>query len=204
MCKIYILVLCVWPLIYLVLLYVGKLNETSYPDEGFESSRDAENMPVNGNASNSESSSKRLRKRWDSPRDSFQTHDSTFSNKENGHTFDPSPKYLGASKQSDFELSINEGIGGGSSVENALSEETKDPIRYSQVQSKKDFSLIERVDGRDINVLQGLELHTQVFNPMEQSKIVECIYRLQWRGMHGKLRGICEAFYSFSFFPFFI
>ncbi|MED6224107.1 RNA demethylase alkbh9b [Stylosanthes scabra] len=143
-----------------------KLNGTLYLDEGLESSRDNH---VNGNSSNSESKSKRNRKRRDSS-----------SNKENEESL--------GSKQSDFDLCINDGIGGDSKFGNEESDKQKECIRYSQVQCKKDFSLIERVDGRFTNVLQGLELHTQVFNPVEQKKIVECIYRLQWRGMQGKLK----------------
>ncbi|XLU33677.1 hypothetical protein S245_069743 [Arachis hypogaea] len=151
-----------------------KLNGTLYLDEGLESSRDIRDNHVNGSSSNSESYSKRNRKQKDSS--------------SNGHHFDSSsPESLG-SKQSDFELWINDGIGGDSKFGNEELDKQKECIRYSQVQCKKDFSLIERVDGKSINVLQGLELHTQVFNPMEQRKIVECIYRLQWRGMQGKLK----------------
>ncbi|KAL1336362.1 hypothetical protein AAHE18_10G057400 [Arachis hypogaea] len=151
-----------------------KLNGTLYLDEGLESSRDARDNPVNGSSSNSESSGKRNREQRDSS--------------SNGHHFDSSsPESLG-SKKSDFELWINDGIGGDSKFGNEELDKQKERKRYSQVQCKKDFSLIEKVDGKCINVLQGLELHTQVFNPMEQRKIVECIYRLQWRGMQGKLK----------------
>ncbi|XP_027338480.1 RNA demethylase ALKBH9B-like isoform X1 [Abrus precatorius] len=153
-----------------------KLDETLSPDEGFESSGDdAVDLHVNGNASNSESLTKRHAKQWDSPRNSSQS-------------FDFSPKYFEGCKKSDFELLLNDGIGGDYSVVNGLSEEQKERIRYSQVQSKKDFTFRERVNRRYLNVVQGLELHTGVFNPVEQRKIIECIYRFQWRGKQGKLR----------------
>ncbi|KAJ1435009.1 Oxoglutarate/iron-dependent dioxygenase [Sesbania bispinosa] len=169
-------------------LHKRKLNENSYPDEESESFSDAVDTPVNGNASNSESLTTRLGKRWHSPGNTLKRHDSSPSMRDHKHNFDSSPKYLGDCKPSDFELLLDDGICGVSSSENELSEEQKERIRYSQVHSKKDFTCIERVNGRDINVLQGLELHTGVFNVMEQNKIVECIYRLQWRGKQGKLR----------------
>ncbi|KAK7302423.1 hypothetical protein RJT34_13313 [Clitoria ternatea] len=134
-----------------------------------ESSVDhAADMPTNGNASNSESLTEGR----------YGKHSQRRS----------SPLYLVRCKQSDFELLLNDGISEDSSIENGLSEEQKEYIRYSQVHSRKDFSFIERVNGRDINVLEGLQLHTGVFNAVEQSKIVEHIYRLQWRGKQGKLR----------------
>jgi len=37
-------------------------------------------------------------------------------------------------------------------------------------------------------VVHGLEIHTKVFNVLEQRKIVEWIYKLQWRGQQGKLK----------------
>lgn len=182
-----------------MLLNVGKLNETSSSDESFDRVV-AVDISVNGNASNSKSLTRKLGKQWGSPRNSFQMHNSTFSLKDYRSTFDSSPKYLpGRSKQSDFELLLNDGISGDSSVENGFSEEEKECIRYSLVHMNNDFTLIENVNGRDINVLQGLELHTGVFNSTEQKKIVEKIYRLQWWGQHGKLKGICGAFYSFDF-----
>lgn len=174
-----------------------KLDETLSPDEGFGSSHGLDlDMPVavnNGNVSNSESLTERHGKHWDShsPRNSSQRRDSTMSMKgddNNKPNFDSSPKYLVGCKQSDFELLLNDGISGDSTFENGLSEEKKERLRYSRVHSKKDFTYTERVNGRDMNVLQGLELHTGVFNAVEQRKVVEWIYRLQWRGQQGKLR----------------
>ncbi|WOL17847.1 hypothetical protein Cni_G26640 [Canna indica] len=59
---------------------------------------------------------------------------------------------------------------------------------FSKVKRKKDFKRIERVNGRWINVLQGLELHTGILTPEEQTKIVDCIFRFQEKGRRGLLR----------------
>ncbi|KAK2424406.1 2-oxoglutarate (2OG) and Fe(II)-dependent oxygenase superfamily protein [Trifolium repens] len=81
----------------------------------------------------------------------------------------------------DSELLLNDGIVDVSYLENELSdsEERIERIRYSEVHRKKDFTYIERLYGRDINLLQGLKLHTDVFNVTEQNEIVDYIYRLQ-------------------------
>ena len=47
----------------------------------------------------------------------------------------------------------------------------------------------ERVNGRLVNILAGLELHTGVFSSAEQRRIVEYVYDLQERGKHGELGG---------------
>ncbi|KAL7002005.1 mRNA N(6)-methyladenine demethylase [Sarracenia purpurea var. burkii] len=87
-----------------------------------------------------------------------------------------------------FEISLNGGLGGVSSLGlNGLSEEQK-RIRFAQISRKKDFSHIERIDGRARNVPQGLELHTQVFNAEEQKEIVDCVYSLPRMGHNGQLR----------------
>ncbi|KAL6994975.1 mRNA N(6)-methyladenine demethylase [Sarracenia purpurea var. burkii] len=86
------------------------------------------------------------------------------------------------------EISLNGGLGGVSSLaRNGLSEE-QEHIRFAQIGRKKDFSHIERIDGRATNVLQGLELHTQVFNAEEQKEIVDFVYSLQRMGQNGRLR----------------
>ncbi|WOL17845.1 hypothetical protein Cni_G26638 [Canna indica] len=59
---------------------------------------------------------------------------------------------------------------------------------FSKVKRKKDFKRMERVNGRWINVLQGLELHTGIFTPEEQKKIVDCIVQFQEKGREGLLR----------------
>lgn len=93
------------------------------------------------------------------------------------------------SDYSKVEILLNDGLGGNSSViDTGLSEEEKEQIRLSQIGRKKDFVHIERIDGRTMNVIQGLELHTRVFNSEEQKKIVECVYNLQRMGQKGMLR----------------
>ncbi|KAF2293798.1 hypothetical protein GH714_004819 [Hevea brasiliensis] len=75
-----------------------------------------------------------------------------------------------------------------SKVDNGLSEEQKEQIRFSKIGRKKDFACTERINGKSTNILKGLELHTKVFNPEEQKKIVECVYNLQRMGRKGQLR----------------
>nr|GMD04863.1 RNA demethylase ALKBH5-like [Ipomoea batatas] len=67
-------------------------------------------------------------------------------------------------------------------------EEKKEQIKFGQVKRKKDFVHYERVNGKKVNVVQGLELHTGVFDAEEQMKIVECIYQYQQLGQKGQLR----------------
>lgn len=101
------------------------------------------------------------------------------------------------SYDSDSEIIANDRVSRVlSGADNGLSEEKKEHIRISQVDRKKDFVYIDRIDGKRTNVLQGLELHTRVFNTEEQKEIVECIYELQRKGQRGLLRG----FYSISCF----
>ncbi|KAL3538554.1 hypothetical protein ACH5RR_001920 [Cinchona calisaya] len=56
----------------------------------------------------------------------------------------------------------------GSLINFGLSEE-QEMSRFQEVSKKKDFSLMERSNGKIINVLQGLELHTGDFSLMERS-----------------------------------
>ncbi|XVF45761.1 hypothetical protein PTKIN_Ptkin02bG0232100 [Pterospermum kingtungense] len=87
------------------------------------------------------------------------------------------------------DICLNDGLSGTSSViDNGLSEEQKEQIRFSHVGRKKDFVHVEKIDGKSTNVLKGLELYTKVFNAEEQKKIVECVYNLQRMGQKGQLR----------------
>ncbi|KAM0025471.1 putative oxoglutarate/iron-dependent dioxygenase, alpha-ketoglutarate-dependent dioxygenase AlkB [Helianthus debilis subsp. tardiflorus] len=73
--------------------------------------------------------------------------------------------------------------------ENELrSEEQKEKLRFLNVGRKTNFTHFERVNGKNINVVQGLELHTHVFNDEEQKKIVESVYEFQRMGQKGRLR----------------
>lgn len=94
------------------------------------------------------------------------------------------------SDNSKLGILLNDGLSKSSSVvDTGVTEEQKEQLRFSQVGRKKDYVHIERVNGRKVNVLQGLELYTQVFNPEEQKKIVECVYDLQRMGQKGLLKG---------------
>lgn len=57
-----------------------------------------------------------------------------------------------------------------------------------KVKRKKDFCLLERVNGRVVNILQGLELHCNVFNSAEQKELIQHIYGWQELGRNQKLR----------------
>lgn len=70
----------------------------------------------------------------------------------------------------------------------ALPREQREAIRRSMVKRKKDFMCMERVKGRMVNVLQGLELHTGVFSVAEQQRIVDYVYELQEKGRNRELR----------------
>ena len=83
--------------------------------------------------------------------------------------------------------SFGGGEGGGGSVNGGAKAE------LSAVKRKKDFRCMERVNGRMVNVLEGLELHTAVFSAAEQREIVDYIYELQDRGRKRQLRGICSS-----------
>nr|GMD40400.1 RNA demethylase ALKBH5-like [Ipomoea batatas] len=61
-------------------------------------------------------------------------------------------------------------------------------MRFAQVKRKKDFVHYERVDGKIVNVVEGVELHTEIFDAEEQMKIVDCVYKYQQLGRKGQLR----------------
>ncbi|KAG1327999.1 RNA demethylase ALKBH9B [Cocos nucifera] len=69
-----------------------------------------------------------------------------------------------------------------------LSRDQREAVRFSMVRRKKDFKHMERVDGRWINVLEGLELHTGVFSAAEQKRIVDCVYDFREKGRNRQLR----------------
>ncbi|XP_015064003.1 RNA demethylase ALKBH9B-like isoform X1 [Solanum pennellii] len=86
-----------------------------------------------------------------------------------------------------FEIKLNDGPSR-SVVGDDLVEDQKEFIRFSQVGRRKDFVHYENVNEKQINVLKGLELHTNVFNPDEQKEIVELVYSLQRMGQKRQLR----------------
>lgn len=89
---------------------------------------------------------------------------------------------------SNFEIKLNDGPSR-SVIGNDFSEDQKEFIRFSQVGRRKDFVYYENINEKQINVLKGLELHTNVFNPDEQKEIVELVYTLQKMGQNRQLRG---------------
>lgn len=71
-----------------------------------------------------------------------------------------------------------------------LSREQREHIRFSNVKRKKDFICLERVNGKIVNILDGLELHTGVFSAAEQIRIVNYVETLQEMGKKGQLKGL--------------
>ncbi|XP_010268476.1 PREDICTED: uncharacterized protein LOC104605415 [Nelumbo nucifera] len=70
----------------------------------------------------------------------------------------------------------------------SLSRERREYLRFMNVQRKKDFICLERINGKIVNILDGLELHTGVFSAAEQKRIVNFVYVLQEKGKKGDLR----------------
>ncbi|KAF8392665.1 hypothetical protein HHK36_023014 [Tetracentron sinense] len=73
-------------------------------------------------------------------------------------------------------------------VRQTLPRDQREYIRFMNVQRKKDFICLERVKGKIVNVLDGLELHAGVFSAVEQKRIVDFVYVLQDMGSKGKLK----------------
>ncbi|XP_028753255.1 RNA demethylase ALKBH9B-like isoform X2 [Neltuma alba] len=175
----------------------GKHYETSYADnDDYAYSRDAYFHSRNGDALVVHH--RNHREEEDSTRSYIQRHETPWLRKhDNRLAFDSTPKYLNRKRQSivpsDFELLLSDGIGGASLFECGLSEEQKEHIRFSLVGRKKNFVYIERIGRRDINVLHGLELHNQVFNPEEQRNIIKYVDKLQEMGQKGQFK---ECTYS--------
>lgn len=185
----------------MLLLNTGKHNETSYDDiDGYAYSRDGYCLPRNGNAL--VNGTIRYREEEDTTR---QKREVVWLKKHNNrHVSDFTPKYLSYKRQSsepsDFDLLLSDGIGGASLFESGLPEEQKEHIRCSLVRREKDFVHVERIEGRDINILQGLELHQNVFNAEEQRNIVKYVYKLQKMAQNGQFKGMCiELLPVFSF-----
>lgn len=69
-----------------------------------------------------------------------------------------------------------------------LSREQREHIRFNNVKRKKDFICLERFNGKLVNILDGLELHTGVFSAAEQKRIVQFVEELQEKGRNGQLK----------------
>lgn len=87
-------------------------------------------------------------------------------------------------------------------VTKGLSEEQKELIDFARVERKKNFVHYEKVNGKETNILRGLELHSRVFNADEQKKIVDCVYDLQRMGQKGQLRGTTLVIFTVCHFRY--
>lgn len=72
----------------------------------------------------------------------------------------------------------------------ALSRDQRERIRFSGVERKKDFLCWERIDGKLVNILEGLELHKAIFSAAEQKRIVSFVGQLEEMGKTGQLKGM--------------
>ena len=75
-----------------------------------------------------------------------------------------------------------------------LPREQREYIRFMNVRRKKDFICFERVNGKLVNILEGLELHTGIFSAAEQKRIVSYVASLQEMGKRGELKGLWSQF----------
>ncbi|XP_057970792.1 RNA demethylase ALKBH9B-like isoform X1 [Malania oleifera] len=154
--------------------------------------KSSESMTISGRSQQQESN----------PSSSNRTKESVYPATRKGYAADSSPSSAGSvsSKRSlldhsGSEIWLNDGLSRVSSPTNSgLSEDQKEKIRISKVGRKKDFAYNEIINGKMTNVLQGLELHTDVFNSEEQKTIVQCVYNLQQKGQRGQLQA--ERTYS--------
>lgn len=68
-----------------------------------------------------------------------------------------------------------------------LFREQREHTRSINVKRKRDFVCLEKINGEIVNILEGLELHTEVFNAAEQKRIVDKVCELQEKGRKGEL-----------------
>ncbi|ONI36104.1 hypothetical protein PRUPE_1G569500 [Prunus persica] len=149
------------------------------------------NAPIARSSENAsmESCDKRFDQQECTPPQTIPIHSST----QRGYTANSWPASIN-SKRNSVEHSaspvlFNDATRGDSSfICGGLLEDPNKHNRVLQVGREKDFIHIESINGRRTNVLQGLELHTQVFNANEQKEIVDCVYNLQRMGQRGQLR----------------
>ncbi|XVE87420.1 hypothetical protein DITRI_Ditri18aG0116000 [Diplodiscus trichospermus] len=81
------------------------------------------------------------------------------------------------------ELSISKAV-----EKPKLSRDQREYIRFMNVKRKKNFKCLERVKGKIINILDGLELHTGIFSAAEQKRIVDYVYVLEEMGKKGEFK----------------
>ncbi|PKI78082.1 hypothetical protein CRG98_001532 [Punica granatum] len=75
-----------------------------------------------------------------------------------------------------------------SGMKRELSREQREYIRFMNVKRNKELVCFEKVKGRRVNVLEGLELHTGIFSAAEQRRIVDFVYKLQEMGRRGDFK----------------
>ncbi|ERN10782.1 hypothetical protein AMTR_s00027p00219810 [Amborella trichopoda] len=90
------------------------------------------------------------------------------------------------SQTKEFDESLNSEV----QKKNSLMRDEREWIRLTQVARKKDYVCLERINGKLVNIVKGLELHTCVFNATEQKTIVDYVYSLPEMGRKNELRGI--------------
>ncbi|OAE26305.1 hypothetical protein AXG93_3040s1230 [Marchantia polymorpha subsp. ruderalis] len=74
-------------------------------------------------------------------------------------------------------------------IQGKLSRERREELRFHGVKRKKDFQCIEWVRGTRMNVVAGLELHTNVFSAVEQRRLIDMVKEYQEKGRNKLLRG---------------
>ncbi len=82
--------------------------------------------------------------------------------------------------------SVEEGV---TTPSRQLSVAEREQRRLLGLKVRKDFMCMERVDGRLLNVVEGLELHMGVFSAAEQTRLVNMVYDFQTKGRQQQLRG---------------
>lgn len=70
-----------------------------------------------------------------------------------------------------------------------LSREEREHMRFMHVRRKKDYICLEKIKGKIVNILAGLELHAGVFSAAEQKRIVDFVHSLNEMGKKGELKG---------------
>jgi alkylated DNA repair protein alkB family protein 5 len=81
--------------------------------------------------------------------------------------------------------SVEEGV---TTPSRQLSVAEREQRRLLGLKVRKDFMCMERVDGRLLNVVEGLELHMGVFSAAEQTRLVNMVYDFQTKGRQQQLR----------------
>lgn len=70
-----------------------------------------------------------------------------------------------------------------------LSRDEREYLRFNGIKRKKDFICLERIGGKLVNIVDGLELHQSVFSAAEQKRIVSHVEELEEMGRNGQLKG---------------